>query len=128
MNFLRLSQSPLAVELRLDQKEAVYTDLDTVTGEIILCSESPADISSIVLTLSGTATSRLNNGRRTESHNLFIKSSRIFPSDPLMKDLKRSSVTIGGGIHVLQFSITMMLLNAINLASGHAGADRRPIY
>ncbi|KAJ5474330.1 hypothetical protein N7475_003896 [Penicillium sp. IBT 31633x] len=106
MGSLRLSQSPMEVELRLDQKEAIYTSRDTVSGEVVLHTESPADLSTIVLTLSATATSRLTKSRRTETHTLFKKSQQLFPSDPLLKRSNRSSVTIGGGNHILRFSTT----------------------
>ncbi|KAJ5484311.1 hypothetical protein N7453_012265 [Penicillium expansum] len=69
MSSLGLSQSPMNVELRLDETEPAYTHQDTVSGEVILHTESPADLSTIVLNLSGTATSRLTQSRRTETHN-----------------------------------------------------------
>lgn len=79
MGSLRLSQSPMEVELRLDQKEAIYTSRDTVSGEVVLHTESPADLSTIVLTLSATATSRLTKSRRTETHTvcLIVLNQRI---------------------------------------------------
>ncbi|KAL2704059.1 hypothetical protein AAEP93_005130 [Penicillium crustosum] len=107
MSSLGLSQSPMTVELRLDETDSTYTHQDTVSGEVILHTESPADLSTIVLNLSGTATSRLTQSRRTETHNLFKKSHRLFPSDHLMHDSKSSRVTIGSGNHTLRFSITI---------------------
>lgn len=73
MSSLGLSQPTMKVELRLDKKEPAYTPRDTVLGEIILHTESPADLSTIVLNLSGTATSRLSQSRRTETHNVCKK-------------------------------------------------------
>lgn len=73
MSSLGLSQSPMNVELRLDETEPAYTHQDTVSGEVILHTESPADLSTIVLNLSGTATSRLTHSRRTETHNVCAK-------------------------------------------------------
>ncbi|KAJ5402221.1 uncharacterized protein N7487_008117 [Penicillium crustosum] len=70
MSSLGLSQSPMTVELRLDETDSTYTHQDTVSGEVILHTESPADLSTIVLNLSGTATSRLTQSRRTETHNI----------------------------------------------------------
>lgn len=131
MSSLGLSQSPMTVELRLDEPDAAYTNQDTVSGEVILHTESPADLSTIVLNLSGTATSRLTQSRRTETHNvrakmtvpvdhciliivintsnlqLFKQSHRLFPSDHLMHDSNSSRVTIGSGNHILRFSITV---------------------
>lgn len=132
MSSLGLSQSPMTVELRLDETDSAYSHNDTVSGEVILHTESPADLSTIVLNLSGTATSRLTQSRRTETHNvcakmttpvdhcifiiaintinfqLFKKSHRLFPSDPLMHDSNSCScVTIGSGNHTLRFSITV---------------------
>ncbi|KAJ5607738.1 hypothetical protein N7537_004357 [Penicillium hordei] len=129
MSSLGLSQSPMTVELRLDETDSAYTHQDTVSGEVILHTESPADLSTIVLNLSGTATSRLTQSRRTETHDvcakmaalvdhciliifintrnfqLFKKSHRLFPSEHLMHDPNTSRVTIGSGNHVLRFSI-----------------------
>jgi hypothetical protein len=129
MSSLAFSRSPMKVELRLDQAEPAYTCQDKVSGEVTLKTESPADLSTIFLKLSGTATSRLTQSRRTETHNvcgkvtnhcnlifvinnlqLFQKSYRLFPSDHLMHlmhDSNTSSVTIGSGNHILRFSITV---------------------
>jgi hypothetical protein len=128
MSSLALSRAPMEVELRLDQTEPVYTCQDKVSGEVILQTESPADLSTIFLKLSGTATSRLTQSRRTETHNvcgkvtnhcnsifvinnlqLFQRSYRLFPSDHLMHDSSTSSVTIGCGNHILRFSITVSI-------------------
>ncbi|CAG8154228.1 unnamed protein product [Penicillium nalgiovense] len=70
MSSLALPRSPMEVELTLDQTEPAYTCQDTVSGEVILQTGSPADLSTIFLQLSGAATSRLTQSRRTETHSV----------------------------------------------------------
>lgn len=132
-----LSPAPMEVDLQLDQKEPVYTHRDTVSGRVILCNESAADLSTVVLKLSGTAISRFNHSSRTETHHvclrtnikykylnrlmltnimrfqIFKKSQQIFPPELLMKESKGSSVTLGGGILTLPFSITVSTIEVI---------------
>ena len=70
---VRLSHAPMEVELQLDQKEPAYTHRDTVSGQVILCTESAADLSTVVLKLSGTAVSRLSHSSRTETHHVCVR-------------------------------------------------------
>jgi hypothetical protein len=70
---VRLSHAPMEVELKLDQKDRVYTHRDAVSGQVILCTESAADLSTVVLKLSGTAISRLSHSSRTETHQVCVK-------------------------------------------------------
>lgn len=60
----------MEVELRLDQADYAYTSRDMVSGEVILHNDSAADLSSVVLKLSGTTTSRLSHTSRTETHEV----------------------------------------------------------
>lgn len=60
----------MEVEIKLDQADSVYTPRDTISGEVVLHSESAADLSTVVLKLSGTAISRLSHTSRTETHQV----------------------------------------------------------
>ncbi|CAG7924861.1 unnamed protein product [Penicillium olsonii] len=65
-----LPRAPMEVELKLNQEDSIYTPRDTISGEVILHSDSAADLSTVVLKLSGTAISRLSHNSRTETHQL----------------------------------------------------------
>ncbi|CAG8026349.1 unnamed protein product [Penicillium salamii] len=101
-----LPRAPMEVELKLNQEDSTYTPRDTISGEVILHNDSAADLSTVVLKLSGTAISRLSHTSRTETHQIFKKSQRVFPPDVLIKE-KGSSVTIGSGECTFPFSITL---------------------
>ncbi|PKX95193.1 uncharacterized protein P174DRAFT_127316 [Aspergillus novofumigatus IBT 16806] len=99
-----LLSSRMDVQIQLDKREATYTNQDTVSGRLILHTRSSVDISAIQVTLSGSALSRLHSGRRTESHQLFHKTQRVFPP-PSQGNLDMASFTLGHGTYVFPFSI-----------------------
>lgn len=68
-----LPRAPMEVEIKLDQEDSVYTPRDTISGEVVLHSDSAADLSTVVLKLSGTATSRLSHTNRTETHQVLTR-------------------------------------------------------
>jgi hypothetical protein len=74
MDLLRLTPTQLEVDLKLDREQPVYSHRDTVSGEVILQTDSPADISSISLSLSAVAIARLKDGRRAEVHQVCFHS------------------------------------------------------
>jgi hypothetical protein len=75
MDLLRLTPTQLEVDLKLDREQPVYSHRDTVSGEVILQTDSPADVSSISLSLSAVAIARLKDGRRAEVHQVCFHST-----------------------------------------------------
>lgn len=65
----------MGVQINLDQGRNVYSSGDTVTGEIMLLTESSMSISSIVVTLSGIAVSRSQSGKSCEVHQVCLSSN-----------------------------------------------------
>jgi hypothetical protein len=67
----RLFKSPrMEIQISLDREQAVYTNKDEILGHVILRNETQVDINSITIRLSGSATSRLDVGRATETHQV----------------------------------------------------------
>ncbi|KAJ5595450.1 uncharacterized protein N7459_001658 [Penicillium hispanicum] len=58
----------MEVEIKLDRDYPVYTNNDTVSGKVIMETESPVKISTITVTLVGIAVSRLGLGGKSECH------------------------------------------------------------
>lgn len=120
---LLASSSRADVQIQLDRREPIYTNQDTVSGHILLHNESSIHISTINVTLSGIATSRLGPGKRIESHQacfprlatdrsfvpnllqLLQKTQQVFPPCRTSEYL-----TLGHGTHTFPFSITVSKL------------------
>ncbi|KAB8220562.1 uracil phosphoribosyltransferase-domain-containing protein [Aspergillus novoparasiticus] len=58
------------LQMRLDRERGAYTEKDTVSGHLFLRNKVPVNISTIIVKLSGIATSRLSSGKYVESHQL----------------------------------------------------------
>jgi hypothetical protein len=59
------------IQIQLDRKPPIYTNEDVISGRVILRSDAQMDIATITINLSGTATSRLDLGKLTESHKVY---------------------------------------------------------
>lgn len=84
-----LPRAPMEVELKLNQEDSTYTPRDTISGEVILHNDSAADLSTVVLKLSGTAISRLSHTSRTETHQ--VCANEMQSESLLMSNLSRFS-------------------------------------
>ncbi|KAG2004004.1 hypothetical protein GB937_009241 [Aspergillus fischeri] len=71
--------SRVDIQIQLDRKPPVYTNEDVISGCVILRSETEMDIATITINLTGTATSRLDSGKLTESHK-FPKVTECYKS------------------------------------------------
>lgn len=104
------------VQVKLDRDRSLYSNGDTVTGEIILLADCSMSISRLVVTLSCIAISRATSGKKSEVHQVYHhgfrrecdgsnilqllqKSHQIFPS----------GMTLCKGRHAFAFSITVGL-------------------
>jgi hypothetical protein len=69
----RLFKPPrMEIQISLDREQAVYTNKDEVCGHVILRNDSQVDINSITIRMLGSATSRLDAGRVTETHQVSL--------------------------------------------------------
>ncbi|KAE8389103.1 hypothetical protein BDV23DRAFT_173412 [Aspergillus alliaceus] len=93
------------IQILLDKMHPVYTNQDQVSGHVILRNEAELDIATITIKLSGSATSRLDSGKLTESHELFTRSEQILPPGNCAGLFTSRAVTIPPGEHSFPFSI-----------------------
>ncbi|PLB53603.1 hypothetical protein P170DRAFT_451657, partial [Aspergillus steynii IBT 23096] len=93
------------LHIQLSRDKPVYSNHDVVSGQLVLCSATPLQISGVVVTLSGTATTSLKDGRLNEHHELFRRSQRVFPPAAIAQLPGHPGLTIGAGTHRFPFSI-----------------------
>jgi len=74
-----IGRTAMEVYINLDRDDAIYTNQDTISGDIILITRSSMKISTITVNLSGIATSRLDQGK-SEVHQVLCSSPmyRVF--------------------------------------------------
>ncbi|KAL3468256.1 hypothetical protein BJX64DRAFT_282440 [Aspergillus heterothallicus] len=99
-----LSPSRMEVRISLDRPHAVYTNKDEITGHVILRNETQVDITTITISLSGSATSRFDAGRQAETHQLFKTSEQLFPPKEFTSSLNSRAITVSPGQHTFPFS------------------------
>lgn len=59
------------VQVKLDRERSIYSNGDTVTGEIVLLADCSMSISRLVITLSCIAISRSKSGKKSEVHQVY---------------------------------------------------------
>jgi len=64
------SPSLMDIRIQLDREHSAYTNEDVVSGHVILNNDVQFDIAAITMKLSGSATSRLDSGKLTQSHQV----------------------------------------------------------
>lgn len=64
------SQSNMDIRIHLDREQPTYTNEDVVSSHVILSNGAQLDMTAIMIKLSGSATSRLNSGKLTQSHQV----------------------------------------------------------
>ncbi|RHZ43069.1 uncharacterized protein CDV56_100491 [Aspergillus thermomutatus] len=103
----RFFRSPSRIDIRihLEKKQPIYTNEDEVSGHVIIHNRAEVDLARITIKLSGSATSRLDSGKLTESHELFKKSEEIFPPSHCAGFFTAGAVTVSPGEHAFPFSI-----------------------
>ncbi|GAT29916.1 hypothetical protein RIB2604_03102510 [Aspergillus luchuensis] len=113
----------MEVEIQLDEKVLYYTNEDEVSGHVVLRSDTELDIATIVISLSGQATSRLDSRKLNETHKacavttllytsrltlpkkLFQRNEQIFPPVNCAGWFTSGAVTMPPGEHSFPFSI-----------------------
>ncbi|PGH06256.1 hypothetical protein GX51_02453 [Blastomyces parvus] len=107
----------MSVRIHLDRPHAYFTNLDYITGKVILALSSDTPVASIVVKLEGESSTRLaapkypnsdrNEKKRTEveSHKLLYKFHTLFPAEDA-SELVGSNVhyTLPPGHHEYPFS------------------------
>ncbi|KAL3481558.1 hypothetical protein BJX99DRAFT_253480 [Aspergillus californicus] len=99
-----LGSSRMDVQIQL-REPAVYSNEDEISGHVILTAAAQLDISTVEVKLSGSAVSRLDSRRSTESHQLFKISDQIFPPEKCATSFTSRAVTVPPGEHSFAFSI-----------------------
>lgn len=115
--------SNMEIQIQLDKRNPFYTNEDEVAGHVVLRNDIEVDIATITISLAGQATSRLDSGKLTESHEvyspttalcsnrliqskqLFQRSLQIFPPGNCAGWFTSGTVTIPPGEHSFPFSI-----------------------
>lgn len=64
------SPSDMDIRIHLDGEQPTYTNEDVVSGHVMLRNGAQLDITAITIKLSGSATSRLNSNKLTQSHQV----------------------------------------------------------
>ncbi|KAL2844012.1 hypothetical protein BJX68DRAFT_269878 [Aspergillus pseudodeflectus] len=113
----------MEIQISLDREQAVYTNKDEVCGHVILRNDSQVDINSITIRMLGSATSRLDAGRVTETHQLFKTNIQLFPPKEFASFSKSRPVTVSPGQHVFPFSFSFPHASECYKASLTHGAD-----
>jgi len=115
----RLGPVGMHVQLLLDQPQAQYTNLDVVSGRVVLRVPNQTTISHILVKLEGTSDTRLLAPARPEtrekprheheSHKLLYKIARVFPPANQAFDPKtRNAVQITPGTYEYPFSFKVI--------------------
>ncbi|KAL2812842.1 hypothetical protein BJX63DRAFT_395650 [Aspergillus granulosus] len=99
-----LKPSRMEIRICLDRSHAGYTNKDEISGHVVLKSETQVNITTITISLSGYATSRLNAGRLVETHQLFQSNEELFPPKEFSSTFSPRAVTISPGQHSFPFS------------------------
>ncbi|KAK1140657.1 hypothetical protein N8T08_009970 [Aspergillus melleus] len=95
----------MELQLQLSADKSAYSNNEAVSGELVLRSAIPVQISGIVITLKGTARSSLKGGRLVERHELFRRRQRVFPPPAIAQLPGHPGLTVGAGTHRFPFSI-----------------------
>ncbi|OJJ65780.1 hypothetical protein ASPBRDRAFT_60292 [Aspergillus brasiliensis CBS 101740] len=95
----------MEIQIQLDKRKPFYTNEDEVAGHVVLRNDIEVDIATITIRLAGQATSRLDSGKLTESHELFQRSLQIFPPGNCAGWFTSGTVTIPPGEHSFPFCI-----------------------
>ncbi|EYE91870.1 uncharacterized protein EURHEDRAFT_463772 [Aspergillus ruber CBS 135680] len=93
------------IRIHLDREQPTYTNEDVVSGHVMLRNGAQLDITAITIKLSGSATSRLNSNKLTQSHQLFERTEQAFPPSQYATWFTSRKVTIPPGEHAFPFSI-----------------------
>ncbi|KAH8433290.1 uncharacterized protein LDX57_010925 [Aspergillus melleus] len=99
----------MQLQLQLSADKSAYSNHEAVSGELVLRSAIPVQISGIVITLKGTTRSSLKDGRLVERHELFRRRQRVFPPPVIAQLPGHSGSTVGAGTHRFPFSIPVSL-------------------
>jgi hypothetical protein len=67
---LSLGRVPIEVQINLAQRDSFYTNQSCVSGDIVLDAKCSVNITTIVVTLSGAAISRLGSQGSSEIHQV----------------------------------------------------------
>ena len=120
------------VRIYLDQQENFthYTNLDVLSGSVILRVPRPENVSSIVVKLEGEARTRLMAPVRPdrpdkqrpvlEVHKFLYKTQLVWPANTRPEDLNpKASFTIGTGEHEypFQFKVSSAWVVGLTLAN-----------
>ncbi|KAL4929537.1 uncharacterized protein BDV17DRAFT_261141 [Aspergillus undulatus] len=100
-----IAPSRIDVRIHLCRQPPAYGAGDEIAGNVVLACGSQVDISSISIKLSGLATSRVQSGRLTESHQLCKITEQLFPPTKCSTSFTPRAVTVPPGEHVFPFSI-----------------------
>jgi Arrestin (or S-antigen), N-terminal domain len=125
----------MSVRVHLDNPYSHYTNLDLVTGKVVLNLQSEESIQEIVVKLEGESKSRLEPnleqdhlggrvGQRrqqrraqpmTEVHKILYKLSTVFPSEDIKKHTTtKSGYTLRSGQYEYPFSFKIPINNKCN--------------
>jgi hypothetical protein len=122
----------MEVYIELDQGDLVRTNCETVSGKVVVESNSHLNISSITVTLAGISVSRSRISERSETHKvivisliseacietnivqLFEKSEKLFPEKSLPEH-SLCGLLLGDGKHTFPFLIRVYTLKGATL-------------
>lgn len=98
------SPSNMDIQIHLDREQPTYTNEDVVSGHVILINGAQLDIAAITIKLSGSATSRLNSGKLTQSHQVcslipFLRSQGAYQMQfSFLKGPNKYSLQVGARV------------------------------
>lgn len=69
---LMLSMPSMDLHIQLNKQKPVFSNHEAVSGQLVLCNAVPTQISGIIVTLRGTATTSLKEGCLAEHHGVCI--------------------------------------------------------
>ncbi|KAI9036538.1 uncharacterized protein KD926_001749 [Aspergillus affinis] len=110
------------LQLQLNGDKSAYSNHEVVSGELVLRSAIPLQISGIVVTLKGSARSSLKDERFAEQHELFRRRQRVFPPPAIAQFPDHPGLTVGAGTHRFPFSIP------VSLRSSKGPARKRALF
>ncbi|KAJ1333832.1 arrestin-like protein [Microdochium nivale] len=115
----------MSLRIALDKPQEFYTNLDEISGQVILGINRVETIGNVVVKLEGDARTALktpdmdgrvrpydhNNGVVTESHKLLYRIQQIFPTHETRYNGPGGSSVFNPGQHAFRFSFKMPLNN-----------------